>query len=237
MNKITIFILVTIAIAACQKEKTTVIKKQVTKVDTIINSEITCNCPDSKYHEKGSIADTVFSLSKNKTVALCGYQNENGNFSEFTLSVCNSNKIIDFWGAVKNCRIESKNDTLYVYEIKFLPVSKNFEYDSIAWNIEKIYFNKDSINRINVVNPEFPKYTNSQITEVLSEFEEADSKIDEQKMALANKLFVATVSGNDKARGFFKKFPLKMTVLDGAYAEEYHELEAMLKQWDSQNKP
>jgi len=236
MSKITILILAVIAVAACQKEKTTVIEKQETKGDTIINSEITCDCPDSKYHEKGSVADTVFSLSKNKIIALCGYRNENGDFSEFTLSICNSNKVIDFWGAVKNCRIESKNDTLYVSDIKFLPVSESFKYDSIAWNIEKIYFDKDIINRKNVVNTEFPKYTSSQITEVLSEYEKTDSTVDEQKMRLANKLFIATVSGSNKAREYFEQFPLKMKVLDGAYAEEYHELAAMLKQWDSQNK-
>ena len=52
-------------------------------------------------------------------------------------------------------------------------------------------------------------------------------------MAIVNKLFIATISGDKKARQYFKEFKNKFGTLDGAFSEEYNDLTTMLELWDS----
>jgi hypothetical protein len=52
-------------------------------------------------------------------------------------------------------------------------------------------------------------------------------------LEIANKLFIATISGDRKARQKFKEFNNKFGTLDGAFKEEYSDLTAMLELWDA----
>jgi hypothetical protein len=68
----------------------------------------------------------------------------------------------------------------------------------------------------------------------LQEFEIRKKGHYKEKMDLANKLFIASISDSDKARKYFVEFKDKFEVHDGdgAYAEEYHDLKEMLNLWD-----
>ncbi|MBL0140478.1 MAG: hypothetical protein IPP86_18430 [Bacteroidetes bacterium] len=197
---------------------------------TKINS---CDCAKSQHDV--TKADTTFHLSNGKTIALCGFKNEGSkptNYSEFVLSVCGQDTIIDFWGAVMTCQLKVQKDTLLVEELQNLPTGNNFKYRNTIWATEKIYFSGQNVFRKNEVNRNLRKYTGDEIKIVLKEFETAKPGLDESKMELANKLFISAISGNKLARQYFIEFNNKFGTLDGAYSEEYYDLRAMLELWD-----
>jgi len=199
------------------------------------NQNAKCECPKTQF--AGEKADSIFHLSNNKTIVLCGYKNPDSKpttFSEFILAVCGQDTIIDFWGAVLTCRLRVSNDTLLVDQLQNLPTGKDFKYHETVWTTEKIYFNGQKTLRKLIVNRQINKYTDAQIKLVLQAYLLAKPGIDESKMGIASKLFIATVSGDKTARQYFEEFKTRFT-LDGAFAEEYSDLTAMLKQWDKKN--
>ncbi|MEO6883859.1 MAG: hypothetical protein ABI199_07525 [Bacteroidia bacterium] len=194
---------------------------------------VSCDCPKTEY--AGTKADTTFYLSNGKAIALCGYKNTDSKpttFSEFILSVCGQDTIIDFWDAELSCRLKINKDTLLVDELQNLPIGKNFKFQEIVWTTEKIYFNGQKVIRKLLVNRQIGQYDETKIHSVLKAYETAKPGLDDSKMVIANKLFIATISGNPKARQYFKEFKNKFGILDGAFAEEYSDLTAMLELWD-----
>lgn len=196
-------------------------------------NKVSCDCPQTQY--AGTKADTTFHLSNGKTIVLCGYENPDSNpttFSEFVLAVCGQDTIIDFWGAVLTCRLKVRRDTLLIDQLQNLPTGKNFKFQETVWTTEKIYFNGQEPIRELVVNRQIRKYSQGEIQSVLKIYETAKSGLDDSKMEIANKLFIATISGDKKGRQYFKEFKNKFGTLDGAFAEEYSDLTAMLELWD-----
>ena len=155
---------------------------------------------------------------------LCGFKNSDNTFSEFVLSVCGESKIIDFWDATLTCRIETNKDTLLVQEIQNLPVGKKLEYQPTVWTTEKVYFSKQKVTRKLEVNKKIGKYNQEQINKILKIYENAKPEINEWIMGIANNLFIASISGNKKAKQYLNDFEKKFGKLDGAFAEEYKEL-------------
>ncbi|WP_181182435.1 hypothetical protein [Sphingobacterium lumbrici] len=196
-------------------------------------NKASCDCPKTQY--AGTKADTTFYLSNGKTVVLCGYKNpdsEPTTFSEFILAVCGQDTIIDFWGAVLTCRLKVNKDTLLVDQLQNLPAGKNFKFQETVWTTEKIHFSGQKLVRKLVVNRQIRKYSQDEIQSVLKTYETAKTGLDDNKMEIANKLFIATISGDKKARQYFREFKSKFGTLDGAFAEEYSDLTAMLELWD-----
>lgn len=195
--------------------------------------KVSCDCPKTQY--AGTKADTTFQLSNGKTIVLCGYKNPDSKpttFSEFVLSVCGQDTIIDFWGAVLSCRLKVNKNALLVDELKNLPTGANLKYQETVWTTEKIYFSGQKVVRKLVVNRQIRKYNQDEIQSVLKSYEKAKPGLDDSKMEIANKLFIATISGDNKARQYFKEYKGKFGTLDGAFAEEYSDLTAMLELWD-----
>lgn len=192
-----------------------------------------CDCPKTEF--AGTKADTTFHLSNGKTIVLCGYRNPDSKprtFSEFILAVCGQDTIIDFWGALLTCRLTVNKDTLLVDQLQNLPTRKQFEFQETIWTTEKIYFSEQNLIRKLVVNRQIRKYSPDEIQSVLKSYETAMPGLDDSKMEIANKLFIATISGDKKARKYFKEFKSKFGTLDGAFAEDYSHLTAMLELWD-----
>lgn len=205
--------------------------------DNLSISEATnedCKCAENDF--VGTKTDTVYQLSNGKRIALCGYRNiENKpiDFSEFVLSVCGEKKIIDFWDATETCNLKTIKDTLIVEELINLPTEKNRIYNSTIWSIEKFYFQNEQLKRKKFLNQKIRKYNNAEILLTLKEYENADEKLNDEKMQLVNRLFIATISKNNKARDYFYKFENRYKP-DGAFSEEYSDLKAMLEVWDKQ---
>lgn len=197
------------------------------------SEKVSCDCPKTQY--AGETADTIFYLSSNKTIVLCGYKNPDSKqrtFSEFVLAICGQDTIIDFWGAEMTCRLNVKKDTLFVEQLENLPTGKSFAFQQTIWTTEKIYYSGQKIIKKLFVNRQIPKYDQDEIKTVLKTYRMSKPGLDDSKMEIANKLFIAAISGNKKARQYFKDFENKFGALDGAFAEEYSDLTAMLRLWD-----
>jgi hypothetical protein len=151
------------------------------------------------------------------------------------LAACGQDTIIDFWGAVLKCRLKINNDTLLVDQLENLPTGENLKYQETIWTTEKIYFTGRKVVRKLVVNRQIRKYTQAEIQTVLKAYETEKAGLDDNKMRIANRLFIATISGDNTARLYFKEFKSKFGALDGAFAEEYNDLTAMLELWDENN--
>lgn len=195
--------------------------------------KVSFDCPKSQF--AGTKADTTFLFSNGKTIVLCGYKNPDSKpptFSEFVLAVCGQDTIIDFWGAVKTCNLKMKKDSLFVEELKNLPTGKNYKFQATVWTKEKIYFSGQKTVRNLIVNRQIPKYSKDEIRAVLKEYETGKQGLDANKMEIANKLFIATISGNKTAKQYFKEFKTKYGTLDGAFHEEYDELTKMIELWE-----
>jgi len=195
--------------------------------------KVSCNCPKTQF--AGTKADTAFHFSNGKTIVLCGYKNPDSKpptFSEFVLAVCGQDTIIHFWGAVLTCNLKMKKDSLFVEELKNLPTGKNFKFQATVWTTEKIYFRGQKTIRNLIINRQITKYSKSEIKAVLKEYETGKQGLGANKMDIANKLFIATISGDKTARQYFKGFKTKYGTLDGAFHEEYDELTKMIELWD-----
>lgn len=196
-------------------------------------NKVICDCPKTPF--AGTKADTTFDLSNGETIVLCGYKNPDSKpvaYSEFVLSVCGQDSVIGFWGAVSTCRLMVNKDTLFVDQLQNLPTGGSLKYQETVWTTEKIYFSEAKLIRKLQVNRQIRKYNRDEIRTVLDAYETAKHGLDESKMELADKLFIAAISGDKKARQYFKAFKTKFGTPDGAFAERYNDLTAMIAQWD-----
>jgi hypothetical protein len=197
-----------------------------------------CKCAASQYTD--TKPDTIFNLSNNVSIALCGYRETEevrGKilFSEFVLSVCGSKKIIDFWGAVKLCNVRALKDTLFVETLTELPIGKNMTYKKAIWTVERFYFIKSKLKRDLMVNPAISKYTSDQISIVLKLYDQTKNQNSDKTAELIDKLLISTISGSAKARNLLINFRKKFTLLDGHIFEQYDDAISMLYSWDKKN--
>ncbi len=194
-----------------------------------------CNCPENSF--AGTSPDTSFVLSNGKKILLCGYINPGvkpATYSEFILATCGEPGIIDFWDATETCSIRSVNDTLIVENLVNLPTGKNRAFKETVWSTARIFYMDKLAVRAKTVNRNIPKYSEADITKTLKEYERSTGGISDEKIKLANRLFMAAISGDKKARQYFKACKTRFGKLDGALSEEYSDLSAMLAQWDDQ---
>jgi hypothetical protein len=111
------------------------------------------SCPETRLTD--TIVQESFHFSHGKTIVLCGFQNTEGkqiSYSEFVLSVCASDTIIDFWSAVLSCRLSLLKDTLLIEEFHLLPIGKKFNFEETVWTSEKIFFQGEKLMRKREVN-------------------------------------------------------------------------------------
>jgi hypothetical protein len=204
-----------------------------------------CNCPPNEFgYSKAKKADTVFSLSNNESIALCGYRDtvaaKGRNFySEFILAVCGENKVIKFWGAVLECQLRVYKDTLIVETLDSLPTGKNMQNKWTVWTIEHIFFQNGEAKRDFNVNRQIPKYNQQEIKSVLDEYEVSIRKpvkpntVNNVNMEIADKLFMSAISGSKKARAYLASFNNHFGGLSGEYLEWYDDLKRKIKEWDT----
>jgi hypothetical protein len=193
-----------------------------------------CKCPNS------STPDTIFYLSDGKTIGLCGYKEVNKkskivSFYEFRLFVCGQDSEIANGGwYLQNSKLRKEKDTLILEDCPMFPIGKNFENKETIWTIEKMYFLNGRIRKTEAINRGIRKYDRQEIQSVCTEYENIKSKHvnpNDAILKLAYKLFIATISGDTKARKYFTDYPHKIG-LDGYYGEEYNELKSKLSEWD-----
>ncbi len=191
-----------------------------------------CKCPKNDY--AGTETDTIYNFSKGKKIALCGYRNDDETFSEFVLVNCQNKKIINSWGALETCKINLKNEVLYINELVEIPIKSN-EYEKITWSFFEIYFSDNNLKTKKYLNKDFPNYNPKKIEEIIKKYENQKKVINNQTMILINKLFICSISGSKKAKKYFNNVLSEYKFLDSAFKEEYNELKNMLSEWESEH--
>lgn len=194
-----------------------------------------CLCPkksDLGIFDEAAKPDSIFNFSNNQKILLCGYkekQDAGAVFSEFILQVCGQDSIIDFWDATQTCRITQQHDSLEVTDLRLLPTGKDRAFITTGWSTEKFYFSKGNLKRVLTINPNIRKYSKAEIRKTLSEFKSLKKDDDAQKILdLGWRLLIAKISGSDPAAGCLDKFETKFGPFDGAVAEDFNDLKAML---------
>jgi hypothetical protein len=195
-----------------------------------------CDCPNTELE----IGDSTefFELSNGKKIILCGTIDESGQpkkYSEFILSVCGKTSIIDFWNATKICKISVDKDTLHIKQLVDLPTGVNQKLQNEIWSREKIYFDGEKVMRVFALNKLLKTYKPTEINAVNKAYLlSKKAPMDEKKLQLAAKLFIATISGNATSREFLLDFKDKYKVEGGEYEDQYKEILAKLELWDKQ---
>lgn len=196
-----------------------------------------CSLPENKYAD--STPEKVFDLSNGNRIGLSGFVEKNNNeelYSEFVLAVCGASDIIGFWEATTTCRIRVENNKLFVETLTNLPVGPNFSYAPTVWVITEISFKNGQLQKGEGLNPKLPLYGSNEKARVLIDYAKANKVLNDEAMHLADKLFIATISGDQAARKYLSDFKDSFGPLDGEYSERYRDLVAMLRNWDHQSK-
>lgn len=211
--------------------------EQIDELNGTGTSEVECEiCAASKYAEPEP--DTAFNFSNGSRILICGYsepQDGRKVYSEFVLSECGNDSIIDFWSAVEEYEIMFAQDTFQLQKLELLALGDNQDLVKEKWLTESFYYESGKLQREKKLNPRV-KYSQSQIDQSLQEYEStewqkqngATEEYTEQKMRLANSLMIAEVSGSEKADVYFKEFRSKFQP-DGAYLEWYQQMMGLLE--------
>ncbi|RIJ42482.1 hypothetical protein [Pontibacter oryzae] len=233
-----LYLLLYLLIAGCapkQQEVVQVVETEV--VGSTGASEGDCDeCAASKYAE--SEPDTTFIFSNGNKLLICGYPElREGKkiYSEFVLSECAKDSIIDFWSAVEEYEIRFEQDTLQLQKLELLALGNNRELVKEKWLTEYFYYENGKLEREKKLNS-VARYSQAQIVQALQEFEStqwqkqigATEEYTEKKMKLANSLMIAAASGSEKSEVYFKEFKTKFQP-DGAYLEWYEQMAELLE--------
>jgi len=136
---------------------------------------------------------------------------------------------------LQNSKLYKNNDTLILEDCPSLPTGNDFKYKETPWTIEKIYFSRGHVKIKKTINRGIRHYNEQEIEKVLREYEKikpSHSNLDDNSMVLVDKLFIATISGSEKARKYFENVPKKFAGLDGFGGEYYENMKDKLLQWD-----
>ncbi|MBF9254601.1 hypothetical protein I2I11_14950 [Pontibacter sp. 172403-2] len=233
-----LYILLYILIAGCAPKQQGVVQVAETEEvsSTGADEGYYNKCAASEYAE--SEPDTAFIFSNRSKLLICGYPElREGRkvYSEFVLSECGKDSIIDFWSAVEEYEIRFDQDTLQLQKLELLALGKNREFVKEKWLTEYFYYENGKLKREKKLNSE-ARYSQDQIDQSLQEYEStkwqtqngATEEYTEKKMKLANSLMIAAASGSEKAEVYFQEFKSKFQP-DGAFLEWYEQMAELLE--------
>lgn len=197
-----------------------------------------CKCVYNHYDSTLAAPAKVFSFSKNRTIGMYGEYYAEGKdttYSEIILCLCGQKKIIldRSDDPTISFKVRKRKDTLWIEEIAGLPIGKDYEIVWKPFYVQKFFFNKEELQHAGYYRKEVKRFTDKQIEEVLKQYKKIKTGNADYTIAVAYRLFWATVSGNKKAEALLSSIPAKFNGLDGAYAQEWHEIMATLNHWKS----
>ncbi len=184
-----------------------------------------CRCPVGEPFCDNSKPIKVFRFSNNKSLALCGYfedKNRDTSYEEFACFECGQKKIVDKWDATEQCRIEKINDTLFVTEVYYLPIGKNFEDVKAPFHVYKFYYYNNKIKEECCYRKDIPLYSAEQNKEVIRKFYKLKKENSEANLKEAYMLFWAFVSGSKEAEKCFNQMYKKYGPFDGGIVEMWN---------------
>lgn len=135
-----IFLLLLISLFwSCEHNNNT--ENQTTENQETISEQ--CECFNGIGATQGDKPIYDYSFSNNQSIAICGYQKE-AVISEFDVFSCKDGSSIAQYNALQNCKIEFKEDTIEITELKHLP-SSNWEIKLLPIKKELIVLIENAI--------------------------------------------------------------------------------------------
>jgi hypothetical protein len=246
--KLTILFLLSVSFFACKNNSESKNEEQIIKSDTELQTnhkeedeepnallESDCKC----FNGIGSIENDkpilTLTYSNGTSLSLCGFfdkemQDEGLIMSEFKVFNCETGNALVEYGAVQVCRIEEKQDSLIIKELKYLPIGEKWNWELIQIGKQEITQSEGEITVSNQI-PELGKFIIDEATqtEFLNSLKKGSGFGSEWESDLG-KLEVLSLLGNDKAWEILKdyeKFTGNKT--DGALAEQWKDAIATVK--------
>jgi len=195
-----------------------------------------CSCRDLMSDELRS-ADTVIHVNDRFQVAICGYYaKKEKRFSEFTIYSCNDPiRSMGEWGAVKECLLHVTDTSLVVDQLMTLPHGDALELEVVPCIRSEFYADAISMNMMTSIVAELPKLDRAAMERLERELAMArmnNTLLNEQQIGLAF-LPAAQDLGDWRVRFLDLR---SVYLLDGAVAEYYNELKALLAEWPKPSK-
>ncbi|TGE24642.1 hypothetical protein E5K00_05350 [Hymenobacter aquaticus] len=222
-----------LGVSACQQQMESSTPARAQSVP--IRAAVQCGCP-SEVPMASAAPDTLFAFANGPVLSVCGYKETRKRqefYSEFAVSTCQPRKILKYWDVRERCRLVFRNDTLTVESLKNLPAGKNFTYEFVRFRLDRFYVRKGQVQHESVLNKDMRPYTPEEIARVRQEYESATALKADKRIELANRLLLSALSGDVQAAVYFRQFPTKFP-LEGAYEEEYADLQRLLRDWNRQ---
>lgn len=201
---------------------------------TVARAQSPCSCTEDP---KAPVVapDTVFVLDSTMAVAYCGWIDRSGaepRYSEFTLRWCGNQWPLLSADATLDFRITVLDKALVAEDFRILPTGKDLHMGIVLWRthvIEGVYEPAmgEVVAKISEVPGDLHVITASEEDAIRKRLKALDPKknfADEQLLGL---LFLSAASEQRGAEKRFRNLH-KRYLLDGAYAEQYHELLGML---------
>jgi len=174
-------------------------------------------------------------FSNGVSLGLCGFfdkemQDEGLIMSEFNVFNCKNGNALVEYGAVQICRIEEKKDTLTIYELKYLPIGTNWNWELIQIAKQEILVAEGNL----IAKPQIPELAKFTIDEViqrefLNSLKKGNGFGSEWESDLG-KLEVLSLLGNDVAWKILKNYEdFTGDKTDGALAEQWKDAVATVK--------
>jgi len=201
--------------------------EKIKNVKPKINSKKECQCYNGIGASEKDNPLFVFDFSNGKSISICGFkdselQTDFLNISEFNVFDCVSGKSYAEYGAMENCIIKTKQDTLIIQLLKFLPTGKDWKWISvqIAEQIITIDLNEIEVSKIKAKYK--PIFINSNIqADFLSSLDRGKGFGENWEDDLG-RLEVLSLLGNEKAWEILKNYEIFTgEQTDGALAEQW----------------
>ncbi len=181
------------------------------------------------YDENLQKPDTIIKINGVESYAICGYF-EDDFVSEFTVTKCGDEKILDFYDATLNYKIEVDADTIKLIDYRFLSTDLN-KFERIPWAIDMYYHSNGQTihkrrtifkrNKSIIYNEKFQKEWDNEIK---------DNWSTNNKLILWS--FFISLDNKENFENYFKNYRDTFQI-GGVYAEYYSEL---LKMYDEYKK-
>ncbi len=177
----------------------------------------------------------TFEFSNGKSVSVCGYKNPDSKtdqllISEFNVFDCLNGKQIVEYGAMENCLIKTEKDLVKIELLKYLPIGKNWKWESIKVAEQNITPDINELKTSELLADYSPtQIAKSQQEDFLSSLKKGQGFGENWEQDIS-KLEVLSLNGNDKAWEILKNYEtFTGEQTDGALAEMWKESVATVK--------
>ena len=224
------------------EENISIVTKKTKIIETEISNDSYCKCFNGIGASDKDKPLLTFNFSNGKSVSVCGYKDpdletKNLNISEFNVFDCSNGKSYAQYGALQNCIIITKKDTLIIQLMKSFPIGENWKWKPIQIAEQVITTDLNEIKAFEIKPKYKPTYIKpKQQSDFLNSLKKGQgfggNWVDD-----LGKLEVLSLLGNEKAWGILKNYEEYIgEKTDGALAEQWKDAVATVSWITEKNK-